>query len=87
MCVDPPSSPGETITEALIVFSAFTTRASGNAAWIRSARLSSLHTDSVGGIPPLKSSAFATSTSTFPDRFCPPAASSAFSDASPAVAI
>ena len=69
------------------MFSAFTTRASGNARWIRSPRLSSLHTDSVGGIPWLKSSALATSISTLPARFSAPAASSASSDAPPAVAL
>ncbi len=76
-----------TITVALIVFSAFTTWASGNARWIRSPRLSSLHTDSVGGMPWLKSSALATSIRTFPARFSAPAASSASSDAPPAVAL
>ena len=72
------------MTLALIVFSALTTRASGKARWIRSARLSSLQTVSVGGIPWLKSSGFATSIRTFPARFSAPAASSASSDTDPA---
>ena len=47
----PGTRPGSTMTMAFTVFSAFTTRASGRARWICSARLSMFETESVGGIP------------------------------------
>ena len=59
--------------------------ASGNALWICSARLSLVVTRSEGGLPSEKSSAFATSTSTLPERFSAPAARSASSAAPPDV--
>ncbi len=73
------------MTAALTVFSAFTTRACGKAAWIRSPRLSSLQTERVGGIPCEKSSGLATSISVLPARFSAPAAARASSEAPPAV--
>ena len=48
------------------MFSAFTTRASGNAAWMRSASESVLLQMSVGGMPPEKSRGLATSTRILP---------------------
>ncbi len=81
----PGTFAGSTITSWLIVFSAFTTRDSGKARWICSARLSVLQTKSVGGIPCEKSSGFETSTSVLPARFSAPAMPSASMDAVPAV--
>ena len=56
------------MTNAFIVFSVFTTRASGNARWICSPRLSVFTTDRTGGMPCEKSSGLATSAITLPDR-------------------
>ena len=48
----PPASwPGSTMRLVLIVFSVFTTRASGKRRWIRSPSESVLHTKSDGGMP------------------------------------
>ena len=81
----PRIRPGSTITALLTVFSALTTRVRGKAAWICSPRLSSLQTARLGGNPAEKSSGTATSTSVLPARFSAPAASSAASEAIPAV--
>jgi len=83
----PGMSPGFTITSALIVLSVFTTRASGNARWMRSPRLSVLELRMAGGNPAEKSSALEISTSTLPARFAAPAASSASSEPMPYVAL
>jgi hypothetical protein len=66
------------------VFSALTTRADGNARWIRSPRLSVVSVNNAGP-PPEKSSGLAASTSSLPPRFASPAAASASSDAPPDV--
>jgi hypothetical protein len=81
----PGTRVGSTITWQFIVLSAFTTRASGKAAWIRSPRLSSLQKASVGGKPCDASSGLAMSIRVLPERFSLPAALSASREATPAV--
>src|SRR6266568_3769650 len=75
------------MTSALMVLSVLTTRASGNARWICSPRLSVLQTPSVGGIPEVGSMGLAMSISTLPARLAAPAAARASRDAAPAVAL
>ena len=67
------------------MFSALTTRVSGNARWICSARLSSPPTEQRGGKPPEKSSGLATSTRTLPASASAPAARRASSEWTPEV--
>src|SRR5215210_5044211 len=83
----PGTRPGSTMTLAVIVLSAFTTFVPGSSRWICSARLSSFATDSRGGNPPEKSSGLDTSTRVLPSRLPDPAARSASSEATPAVAL
>ena len=73
----PGSLPGSTITEAVTVFRAFTTRACGKARWIVSPSESVLETLRLGGKPLEKSSGLETSISVLPARSsapCPMAA-------------
>ena len=67
------------------MLSVFTTRACGNAFWIRSPSESFDPVKSDGGIPCEESSGFATSMRTLPRRFSPPAAARASSDPAPFV--
>src|SRR5436190_10887322 len=83
---DPGTIDGSTITLAFTVFRDLTTRASGNARWICSPRLSVLQTVRIGGMPPEKSSGFETSSRTLPARFSASAEASTSRDAEPAVA-
>jgi hypothetical protein len=81
----PGTFDGSTITSQFIVLSDFTTRASGNARWICSARLSVLETSRLGGVPCGKSSAFETSTRVLPARSSSGTEPSASIEAAPAV--
>jgi len=84
--VDSPANRlGSTITAALAVQSVFTTRASGNACWIRSARDSSWSTNSLGA-PEEKSNALVTSRITWPLSASTPTEDNASTAASPLVA-
>src|SRR5438309_2673356 len=82
---EPGTCEGSTMIDAFTVFSDFTTRASGNSRWICSPTESSLHTDSVGGMPLEKSSGLEASISTFPLRFSGPAMRSASTLTAPGV--
>jgi hypothetical protein len=73
------------MTWAFIVLSDFTTRSSGKACWICSARESVLATVSDGGNPREKSRGFARSIRILPLRFSFPASLSACSEPVPAV--
>jgi len=81
----PGTSDGCTMTRQFIVFSAFTTRASGNSRWICSPSESVLHTVSDGGIPFEKSSGLDTWTRIFPRKFAAPAWRSAAIEFAPLV--
>ena len=83
----PATRPGSTMTAAVIVFSDLTTRASGKARWICSARESVSLTNRVGGKPWEKSSGLETSSSTLPARWAAPACARASREAPPPVAL
>ena len=80
-----PSVAGSTMRSALRVLRVLTTRAAGKARWICSASESVSFTNSVGGIPWLKSRGLETSMTTLPSRLSAPARVSTSTEALPFV--